>query len=137
MARGDKYTPLTKKQTLYRDFLINFDKSPLTDQLAVVENEEAVKQRCKNLLTINPGEVPYSTRGAKITALLFEPMSPLIEDEIRSEVVLTLRHYEPGIDQVDVTVQNMADQGYLVRVVFTLLNIPGQFAFDHLLTRLR
>ncbi len=139
MARADRFTPIGKTPELYKDFLINFDKSPSTDQLSVVVNEDAIKQRIRNLvLTVNGERFYHSEIGSRINALLFEPMGATTEDGIITEVTRTIRTQEPAVQDLDVRVNGMEElNGYVVTVTFTMLNIPGNIKLDLLLQRVR
>jgi phage baseplate assembly protein W len=109
----------------------------MTDQLATVENGEAVKQRIRNICLTTKGERPYSDLGTKLNSLLFELVDPLTAQLIQAEIAKTVRQNEPGVDELAVDVQTYQDTAYFVRVSFTLLNIPGENKLDLLLKKVR
>lgn len=72
MSRADKNTATQKKQIIYRDFLRNLDVHPLSGQLAVVTNEDSIKNSLRNLILINQGEIPYNkSKGSRLNHALF------------------------------------------------------------------
>ena len=49
-------TPISKKITIYTDFKKNLEISPVSLDITLVKDEEAVKESIKNLILTNRGE---------------------------------------------------------------------------------
>ena len=65
-------SPLSSK-VLYSDFFTNLDNNPVSEDVAVKTNENAIRQSIRNLLMTNRGERPFQPDlGGNITAMLFE-----------------------------------------------------------------
>lgn len=138
MARSDKYTPL-KKQEFYSDFLINFDTNPITGVLARSTNEDSIKQALKNLLLTNFTERFYEPLvGSRINALLFEPFSIITELSLKTEIENSIKNNEPRVIIHDVSVSAKEDEnGYLINIVFSTINIPQTTQLELFLQRVR
>lgn len=57
----DLFTPQTKKVNLYSDFRKDLLTSPLSEDIVMLRDEDAVKESIKNLLLTDPGERPHAT----------------------------------------------------------------------------
>lgn len=125
--RADRFTPKNKQLTYYSDFSTNFDLNPVTGLLAVVTNEESVKQRLRNLILTNLTDRPYQpTVGSKIKASLFEPIDVVTENTIADSIRTTVYNCEPAVILKHVSVLGNADLNfYEVSVYFETINIPG------------
>ena len=95
-----------KRSKSFKDFSVNFDKNPFTDDLSVVNNDNSIKQAVKNLILTAPGEKPFQPLvGSSVSQLLFEPLDAFTADAIMEEIALTINQYEPRekLTNVDVT----------------------------------
>ena len=71
------YTAKSKKITIYQDFKKNLERSPLSQDLTVHKDEDAVKESIRNLILTDRGErLMQPDLGGDITAMLFENMTP-------------------------------------------------------------
>lgn len=124
VTRKDKITELTKKSDQFSDFLINFDKNPITGALARVINDESIKQSLRNLILTAPGERPYNnTIGCGVYRLLFEPMDAITAMAIENEIRSTILNFEPRVSLVNVSVNpREEDQSYYIDIVFSIIN---------------
>lgn len=139
-TRSDKFTIETKKLEYYSDFLINFDKNPVTGFMARVTNEEAVKQSIRNLVLTMRTERFYDPNiGSKVSALLFEPIDEITAEAIQREIRQTIDNKEPRASLIEVIVNPQYDlNAYFITVVFSIINIPDQtFNLDLILRRIR
>lgn len=139
-TRSDKFTIETKKLEYYSDFLVNFDKNPVTGFMARVTNEEAVKQSIRNLVLTMRTERFYDPNiGSKVSALLFEPIDEITAEAIQREIRQTINNKEPRASLIEVIVNPQYDlNAYFITVVFSIINIPDQtFNLDLILRRIR
>jgi phage baseplate assembly protein W len=84
MSQSDRFT-IKNNREYFSDFMANFDKNPVTGNLARVTNEDAIKQSLRNLVLTNRTERFYQPHiGSKVQSLLFDPMGPETEDLLRS-----------------------------------------------------
>lgn len=133
------FTPKTKKVTIYQDFKKDLEKSPLSQDLTVNKDEDAVKESIKNLILTDRGErLMQPSLGGNITAMLFENVTPavlkLIEDNIRTTITL----YEPRAELQNVAVSsNIDDNTVKVRITFYIKNVEQPIDLDVFLERTR
>lgn len=139
MARADIHTATYNPDERYSDFLINFDKNPITGNLAKVTNEEAVKQAIKNLVLTNQGERLYNrTMGSKVRASLFDPADAMTAEMIRTTIEQTITYHEPRANLLGVEIFDDSDNNaYKVNIYFNLINIPDVIQVDLILKRAR
>ena len=133
------FTSNTKKVSLYQDFKKNLEKSPVSNDLTVFKDEDAVKESIKNLILTNRGErLMQPNLGGDIQAMLFENITPsvitLIEDKVRDTIEIN----EPRAELVDVIVSsNIDDNQVNVKIVFYIKNVEQPIALDVFLERTR
>jgi len=139
MARADKITETQKIIETFSDFLTNFDKSPMTNDLGRITNESAIKTRVKNLVLTNLGERPFnSSIGSNVVRSLFEPYTSFTADDIKQSIKHTLKFNEPSIQVSSVDVIGDENQNNVrVNIVFYIINTQTSVSIDVILKRVR
>lgn len=137
MSRADRISP-KQKAVLYSDFLNNLEQNPVTGFLARVTNVEAVKQSIRNLVLTNVNERPYQPYiGSKIRTLLFDPIDSITEETLRLTIEETVRQ-EPRAQLSHIKIEgDPTFNGYLVTIVFSMINIPEQISLSIILRKVR
>lgn len=132
-------TPFSKKQSLYADFKKNLAISPISKDLALIKDDEAVKQSIKNLVLTDPGErLMQPFIGGGIRALLFENITPAVLNLIENQVKSTINTYEPRAEVINVTASSKYDDNTVNVVVnFYIRNTNEPIKLDLILTRVR
>lgn len=132
-------TPLTKRPTLYTDFKKDLRLSPISQDITLLKDEEAVKDSIKNLLLTDPGERPMQPfLGAGIRALLFENITPGTLKLIEQKVKTTINNYEPRAELIDVLASSTIDDNAVsIRVTFYIKNANQPIELDVILERIR
>ena len=94
----------------FKDINLSFKRHPVTNDLVVIKNEDAIKKSVKNIIFTILGEKPYMPLfGSSINNSLFELSNPLDHVRISDEIQSTLLNYEPRISNIQVTVSNYPD----------------------------
>lgn len=140
MARAEKYTITGAQPEYFSDITINFDKNPVTNNLARITNEEAVKQSIRNLIMTGNGERFYRPDiGSKIATLLFDPIDDVTTNLLKSTIEHTIRSHEPRARLNSVTVRPSEDENvYEIGIDFSIVNISNRNIFMGLsLSRVR
>lgn len=139
MARADKYTSIPVTPNYYSDFLIDFDKNPLTGSLATASNDEAIKNSLKALLLTNRGERPFNVYvGSRIRSMLFEPMTPDSINLLKELISETIKMCEPRVVVADIRLNEDLDRnGVYITIIFSMINIPKQSVFEFFFSRVR
>ena len=132
-------TPLNAKKSLYSDFHMDFFKNPVSLDLAVNRDEEAVKQSIKNLLLTDRGERPFQPNlGSDIRKMLFENLTPNTSLVMREMIRETVEQYEPRANLIGVDIIATPDNNAVrVVVVFKVINSEEEVTLVTTLTRVR
>ncbi|MGY8867248.1 MAG: GPW/gp25 family protein [Methylophagaceae bacterium] len=135
----DVFTPRTKKVNLYSDFHKDLRVSPISKDLALMKDEDAVKQSIKNLMLTDPGErLMQPNIGGGIRQLLFEQMTPGTLKLMEENIVDTIEIYEPRAELIDVRVIAGLDDTHVnISVLFSVRNEEQPIQLDVILDRTR
>jgi phage baseplate assembly protein W len=133
------FTPRTKKVDLYADLRKDLAISPVSNDLTVLKNDDAVKDALKNLLLTDRGErLMQPNLGGNIRALLFENLTPAILTMIKTQIEETVKLYEPRAELIDVTVAaDMDSDNVSANITFYVRNQEQPITLDVILERTR
>ena len=133
------YTPRTKKPVLYSDFRKDLAKSPVSNDIALLKDEDSVKESIKILILTDPGErLMQPFIGGGIRALLFENITPAVIKIIEDRVRTTVEIYEPRAELIDVTVSSNIDDNQVgVTVRFYVQSQQQPIVLNVILERIR
>ena len=109
---------------IYSDIDFTFTKKPVTADVALSFDGQAVIRSIRNLLSTNHYERPFNPDlGANLNALLFEPISPLTSSALETEITNTIKNYEPRASIQSVSVISQPDyNAYNVTLSFFIEN---------------
>ena len=126
-----------KRSRSFKDFSVNFDKNPFTDDLSVVNNDNSIKQAVKNLILTAPGEKPFQPLvGSSVSQLLFEPLDAFTADTIMEEITLTINQYEPRVKLTNVDVTPIFEGNKLnVTIEYQIVGLPIVETIEFVLQR--
>ena len=118
----------TKISRVYRDININFKRNPVTGDLVILKNEDAIKKSVVNLIRTMLNERFFQPRiGTSIESLLFEldSNSLKIETTIINEVRTVLKNYEPRVSLTETIVHISPDENSLeVKIIYDIVGEP-------------
>lgn len=125
--------------TVYSDFSLAFLQNPLSRDLGVVVNENAVRNSLKNLILTNRYERlldPYI--GTDIQSLLFETADGSVVKMIQEYIKQTIQNFEPRINLVDVQCTPYPEKnGFVVVIKYSINQFPAVQTLSIPLTRVR
>lgn len=132
-------TPRTKKISIYSDFKKDLEISPVSQDITLNKDEDAVKEAIRNLILTDRGErLMQPTLGGNIRAMLFENITPGVLAAIEDQARTTIELYEPRAELVDVTAtSNIDDNIVRVNIVFYIKNNQQPISVDVFLERTR
>ncbi len=132
-------TPVSKKPNLYSDFNKDLRISPISKDIALLKDEDAVKESIKNLILTDPGErLMQPFIGGGIRGLLFENITPGVLKTIETRCKSTIETYEPRAEIIDVTASSIYDDNTVrVSIQFYIKNVDRPIALDVILERIR
>lgn len=133
------FTNRTKKPELFSDIRKDLVLSPISEDLALLKNEDAVKESIKNLLLTDRGErLMQPFIGGNIRALLFENLSPGTIKSIENRVRDTITLYEPRCELIDVSVSaNIDENSVNITIRFYVSNVEQPTTLNIILERIR
>jgi phage baseplate assembly protein W len=126
-------------QKIYSDIDFTFTKKPVTADVALSYDQQAVIRSIRNLLLTNHYERPFNPDlGASVNGLLFEPISSLTASQLEGTITLVISRYEPRAILKTVTVNPLPDNNaYSVSISFFLQNATQQTTVSLILERNR
>lgn len=132
-------TPLRRKLSLFSDLHKDMTQHPLTEDLSLKLDEEAVKESIKNLILTNRGErLMQPLIGGNVQAMLFENNTPAIIKLIQEQIKTVIREYEPRATLIDVIVRSSIDESTVeVDVYFYINNVVEPISVTVFLERIR
>ena len=116
---------VTRISRSFKDISLSFDAHPVTKDLTVLRNANAIKKSVRNLVQTIPTERFFnSILGSRVRDSLFDFVDHGTASNIAKEIKLTLRNFEPRIDGVKVEVIPRPNRNeFEVKIFF---NIVGQ-----------
>ena len=98
----------------YSDFDFPFKKHPVTKDVPIKRDVEAVKQSVRNILLTRRGEKFFDPDfGGSLTEFLFENFDPIVEAEMNQRIVNTLRNYEPRVKVLNIEIEDLSERNAL------------------------
>lgn len=102
---------IVARERVYSDIDFAFRANPVTGDIALKKNEQAVKQSVLNILLTKRGERPFDPSfGSDITSQLFENFDPIVETLLDDQIRTALRNYEPRVRVLSVNVEGSPNQ---------------------------
>ena len=118
----------------FKDISLSFEPHPITKDLPVLKNANAIRRSVRNLVQTIPGERFFNPiLGSSVYDSLFDLMDFGTSNLIEQEIVTTLRNFEPRVNNVRVRVSTRADQNnFDVTIFFDIVGAalpPQEFSF--------
>ena len=128
-----------RKEVVYKDLGLSFIPHPVTKNVGVLKNEEAIKRAVRNLILTNKGEQVFDELyGGHITALLFENITPVTIIDIKENIKTAVRANEPRATILDVEVTAPPDLNSIkVNIVFQINDSPNASTLTFNVERVR
>ena len=118
----------------FKDISLSFDPHPVTKDLPVLKNANAIRRSVRNLVQTIPGERFFNPLlGSSVYETLFDLATFGTSTLIEKEIINTIENFEPRVSNVDVQVDPRFDQNnFDVTIFFDIvgLELPTQeFSF--------
>jgi len=119
-------TYTTKVSRAFKDISLSFKKHPVTNDVTILRNEDAIKRSVINLTRTRINERFFNDLvGTSIQDALFENMNSGIEAALEQEITSLLTNYEPRIDLNSVYVIADQDSNALeIQVDYNIVGLP-------------
>ena len=107
----------------FKDISLSFKPHPVTDDLQVLKNEDAIRRSVRNIVQTIPTERFFnSLLGSDVQRSLFEFVDFGTASTIRQQIAIALDNFEPRIENVDVSVDpNPEANTFDVTVIFDII----------------
>ena len=129
---------ITRISRAFKDISLSFKRHPVTNDIGVLKNENAIKKSVRNLVQTIPSERFFnSTLGSDVRDSLFENNPGFIDfgtaSIIERQIQTTIENFEPRVDNLDVNVNPRPDTNeFEVNIFFDIIgqSFPEQeFSF--------
>lgn len=124
----------------FKDISFSFDMHPVTKDILVLKNEDAIKKSIRNIIQTMPSERFFNPSfGSDIKTSLFEFVDFGTASSLKTQIEIAIDNYEPRVDNVKVEVVPNPDQNsFEINVVFDIIgqNFPTQ-SFNYILEATR
>lgn len=82
----------------FKDISLSFNRHPVTNDIVVIKNEDAIKRSVVNLVRTSIGERFFNDLlGTSLESSLFEIQTPEVAYSIQTEIETLLSNFEPRI----------------------------------------
>jgi phage baseplate assembly protein W len=116
--------PNARSVKIYKDIDLNFSRHPVTGDISVVTDVDAVKRSVRNLVQTGIYERHFHPEiGSEVRKSLFEPITPMIASTIARRIEDIIVNFEPRVELIFVDCLGDIDRNeYNVQIQFYLLN---------------
>ena len=110
----------------FRDISLSFKRHPITNDVTVLRNEDAIKKSVVNLVRTRLDERFFNDLlGTSVYNTLFELNDVYQGDDVREEIVTLLENFEPRINLTNVYVEPGLDSNdFLVQIEYDITGLP-------------
>ena len=117
---------VVKISRAFKDISLSFTKHPVTNDVTVLKNEDAIKKSVVNLCRTRINERFFNELlGTSIEDSLFETNLDDIASFIEREITVLLKNYEPRITLTNVIAESLVDSYELqIRVEYEITGLP-------------
>lgn len=132
-------TVTTQTTREFTDLDLSFLMHPVKKDVNKLKNEQAIIASIKNLLMTNHYERPFQPDlGSNIRKLLFENLDKITSSSLEREITQTIKNFEPRVDVKSiVATPDYDNNGFSVKMVFTLINLSSPITIQFFLERVR
>tara|TARA_A100001391_G_scaffold39489_1_gene22004 strand:- start:1901 stop:2281 length:381 start_codon:yes stop_codon:yes gene_type:complete len=123
----------------YKDLDLNFNLNPLSRDINVLTDRDAVRRSVRNVVLYNFLEKPFQPRfGGNVIRRLFENLDPVSIYSIKKQITDAIQDYETRATVISVTVQPNFDTNSLeIDITFSIRNSPEPIVLNITLERVR
>jgi phage baseplate assembly protein W len=123
----------------YKDINLNFQAHPVTKDVVKRTGNSAIVGAIRNLLLTNRFEKPFQPNfGSRVRSLLFEDVSFIIANVIKTEIENTITNFEPRVSIETLRVQAQPEENrYAVHLSFYTNNLEAPVSINLFLEKVR
>lgn len=126
--------PLERVSKGFKDVSMTFQVNPLSNDLIVLKNENAIARSVRNIVFTIPGEKMFNPDfGTNINNSLFELLDDTSATVIKDQIEYSLTTFEPRISIINViVVPDFESNGFDVEISYRIIGAdidPQQISF--------
>jgi hypothetical protein len=110
----------------FKDISLSFSRHPVTNDILILKNEDAIKRSVLNLVQTQIGERFFNDLlGTSVTSSLFELATEEVKIILEREIETVLNNFEPRIRLNNIEVEVIDDYNELtVKIVYDIVGLP-------------
>ena len=118
---------ITRISRAFKDISLSFKRHPVTNDIGVLKNADAIKRSVRNLVQTIPSERFFnSTLGSDVRDSLFENAPGFVDfgtaSIIERQIQTTIENFEPRIDNLEINVNPRPDSNeFEINVFFDII----------------
>ena len=123
----------------WSDLDLDFNAHPVTKDVVIKTDVEAVKRSIRNLILTNRYERPFQPEiDGGVTRHLFQLSTPSTKYDIETAIKIAILNFEPRAEIISIIVAGDLDRnGFDVTINFRVINVPEPVTIELFLERLR
>ena len=117
---------VVKISRAFKDISLTFTKHPVTNDVTVLKNEDAIKKSVVNLCRTRINERFFNELlGTSIENSLFETSLNDISSFLEREITVLIENFEPRVNLTNVFVDSLVDSNELqIRIQYEITGLP-------------
>ena len=130
---------MARNTRTFSDIDLNFTAHPVTKDISIRYDADAIKASVKNLVLTQNYERPFHSEiGSPVTGLLFDLATPILSATLKRVIGDLTDNFEPRVRLTDVIVDiSLDNNSAYISIYFTILNTLRPITLDILLERSR
>jgi len=121
---------ITRVSRAFKDISLSFEPHPVTKDLPILKNENAIRRSVRNLVETIPTERFFnSLLGSDVRSSLFDFVDFGTASEIETQIQTTIENFEPRVTNLRVEVYPQPDDNtFEITVIFDIIgqDVPTQ-----------
>ena len=107
----------------FKDISLSFEPHPVTNDLPILLNENAIRKSVRNLVETIPTERFFNSLiGSNVRSSLFDFVDVATASVIENQIKITLENYEPRIENVTIEVAPFPDSNtFDITIIFDII----------------
>ena len=122
--------PVERVSRSFKDLSMSFKANPLNDDLITLKNEAAIARSLRNIIFTSPGEKFFNPDfGSNISKVLFENIDEISAIQIKEEIELSIKNFEPRVRLQEVEINPDYDNNQFdvtINYRITGIDVPPQ-----------
>ena len=116
----------TQTSRAFKDISLSFKKHPVTNDVTVLKNEDAIKKSVQNLVRTHIGERFFNELlGSSIENSLFELVGEDIGASLEEEIDTLIENFEPRVRTTKIDVNTEQDyNGLYITIKYNIVGLP-------------